>query len=113
MAVVVAQWPRLQPTFERFIHTWTAASSPDEDELPWYFERRLLVERGDLTRVSVEDLRRLMDAGESPIVVDVRTAGARARDPRRIPGALVITTEELDARVGELRPDREIILYCT
>ena len=46
-----------------------AASPPMEDELPWYFERRRLVERGDLTQVSVWDLRRyreLRQRFESP-----------------------------------------------
>jgi membrane protein DedA with SNARE-associated domain len=66
-----------------------------------------------MARISVEDLRRLIDEGQSPIVLDVRTAGARARDPRRIPGARVMEASELDARLPELTRDREIILYCT
>jgi len=66
-----------------------------------------------MARITVEDLRHLMDEGQSPIVVDVRTAGARARDPRRIPGARVIEATDLDARLSELARDREIILYCT
>jgi len=66
-----------------------------------------------MARITVEDLRRLIEEGESPIVVDVRTAGARARDPRRIPGARVIEATDLDARLSELARDREIILYCT
>lgn len=66
-----------------------------------------------MARITVNDLRRLMDEGHSPIVVDVRTAGARARDPRRIPGARVIESSELDLRLAELPRDREIILYCT
>ncbi len=66
-----------------------------------------------MARITVEDLRRLIEEGQSPIVVDVRTAGARARDPRRIPGARVMEASELDLRLSELRRDREIILYCT
>jgi hypothetical protein len=58
VAVVLAQWPRLQTTFDRFIQSWMAALPPTEDELPWYFERRRLVEHGDLAQVSVGDLRR-------------------------------------------------------
>jgi len=54
-----------------------------------------------------------MNDGEQPIVVDVRTAGARQRDPRRIPGAVVIGVADLDARLSELPRDREVILYCT
>ena len=47
------------------------------------------------------------------MILDVRTSGARARDPRRLPGASVLETSEIDARVAELPRDREIILYCT
>jgi len=54
-----------------------------------------------------------MDAGEAPVVVDVRSRGARARDPRRIPGALAIDLDDLDAQVATLPADREIVLYCT
>jgi membrane protein DedA with SNARE-associated domain len=66
-----------------------------------------------MARITVDDLRRMMDEGESPIVLDVRTHSARTRDPRRIPGAAVLAVEELDARLKELPRDRELILYCT
>ena len=80
--------------------------------LKWW-QRRRFYKVLRMARISVEDLRRLIDEGQSPIVVDVRTAGARARDPRRIPGARVLEVTDLDARLSELPRDREIILYCT
>jgi len=43
----------------------------------------------------------------------VRSRAAAQRDPRRIPGAISLVIEELDAQVAQLPPDREIILYCT
>jgi rhodanese-related sulfurtransferase len=54
-----------------------------------------------------------MDAGEAPVIVDVRSRGARQRDPRRIPGARTIDLEDLDAHVALLPADREIVVYCT
>ncbi len=66
-----------------------------------------------MARIRVADLRTLMDAGESPVIVDVRSSGARQRDPRRIPGAVAIDLEDLDAHVALLPADREIVLYCT
>jgi membrane protein DedA with SNARE-associated domain len=66
-----------------------------------------------MARIGVHDLRRLMDAGEAPVVVDVRSNNARTRDPRRIPGAIVVNILELDEKVGHLPTDREIVLYCT
>lgn len=66
-----------------------------------------------MARIGVSDLRRLMDEGQSPVVVDVRSGGARQRDPRRIPGAVTIDLDDLDAHVATLPADREIVLYCT
>ncbi|HEX4438715.1 MAG TPA: VTT domain-containing protein [Thermoanaerobaculia bacterium] len=78
-----------------------------------WWQRRRFYKMLRMARISVDDLHRLMDEGKSPVVVDVRTAGARSRDPRRIPGAAVMEAVELDARLVELPRDREIILYCT
>jgi membrane protein DedA with SNARE-associated domain len=66
-----------------------------------------------MARIRVHDLRSLMDAGEGPVIVDVRSRAARQRDPRRIPGARTIDLEDLDAHVALLPADREIVLYCT
>ena len=78
-----------------------------------WWQRRRFYQFLRMSRITVEDLRRLIDAGESPVVVDVRTAGARLADPRRIPGAVVMTVNQVDERVADLPRDREIILYCT
>jgi len=64
-------------------------------------------------RISVADLKRLMDSGKAPAIVDVRNHSAHIYDPRWIPGALRITFEELDEKLAELPRDREVVLYCT
>jgi membrane protein DedA with SNARE-associated domain len=66
-----------------------------------------------LARISVPELHRMIVAGESPLIVDVRTRSHRLADPRRIPGALHMTLDEIDQRVEGLPRDRDIILYCT
>ncbi|MEP6994667.1 MAG: VTT domain-containing protein [Acidobacteriota bacterium] len=78
-----------------------------------WWQRRRFYKMLRMARISVDELRDLIDGGKSPIVLDVRTAGARSRDPRRIPGAAVLEASELDARLAELPREREIILYCT
>ena len=50
------------------------------------------------------------------MVFDVRTDSGRMADPRRIPGAMVLRSDDtsaLDAKLVDLPRDREIILYCT
>jgi membrane protein DedA with SNARE-associated domain len=66
-----------------------------------------------LARIAPNELRDLFEKGASPVVLDVRTAGARKRDTRRIPTAIVANTENLEGQLGHLTPDTEIVLYCT
>ncbi|MGZ6989212.1 MAG: VTT domain-containing protein, partial [Thermoanaerobaculia bacterium] len=66
-----------------------------------------------MARIRAADLRRLMDEGQAPLIVDVRSHQARKRDPRRIPGAIAVTLLDLDEKIGQLPTDREIVLYCT
>jgi membrane protein DedA with SNARE-associated domain len=77
-----------------------------------WWQRRRVQKILRLARIPVAELKRLMDAGASPIVVDVRNHSSQIHDPRRVPGALKMTIDEIDAHLGELPRDREIILYC-
>jgi hypothetical protein len=78
----------------------------------WY-QRERFYRMLRMARITPEQLYALIEGGKDPVVVDVRTGGAIAADPRRIPGAVAINMSELDERVSELPTDREIILYCT
>ena len=78
-----------------------------------WWERRRFFKRLRMARISVDDLYRMMEAGQKPLVVDVRSESAREIDPRRIPGAIAADIDNLDAHLAELLPDRDIILYCT
>jgi len=80
--------------------------------LKWW-ERRRFYKTLRIARIGAADLRALMDGGRRPVVVDVRSPGARDLDPRFIPGALAMDTAEVDGRLGELPADREIVFYCT
>ena len=61
-----------------------------------WWQRRRFYKFLRMARITVEELCSLIDAGKSPIVVDVRTAAARLADPRRIPGAVVMTVDQVD-----------------
>ena len=66
-----------------------------------------------MARIRVDELRRLIDDGTAPVVVDVRSEPARRRDGRKIPGAVPIDLAALEAADPGLPREREIILYCT
>ena len=66
-----------------------------------------------MARILPEEVRRLMDEGKTPVIVDARNDSAFLSDPRHIPGALRIVLEKIDEHIAELPLDREIVLYCT
>lgn len=66
-----------------------------------------------IARVSVDELKSMIERDERPIVLDVRTRSSQARDPRRIPTAIVTHADDIDRTVEAISPDREIVLYCT
>ena len=59
------------------------------------------------------ELKSKLDAGEDLMLVDLRHPVDFDAEPSIIPGALHLTTEELEARHLEIPRHREIVLYCT
>ena len=66
-----------------------------------------------MAKISVDELKRRLDAGEAISVVDVRHPLALGLDPDTIPGAINFTMEEIEYRHLEIPRDRDIVLYCT
>jgi membrane protein DedA with SNARE-associated domain/rhodanese-related sulfurtransferase len=65
-------------------------------------------------RVPRMTARQLMDklaSGEEPVIVDLRSLGAREERPA-IPGAVAIPLNDLASRQHELPRDRDLVLYC-
>lgn len=78
-----------------------------------WWQRRRFFQVLRMARISVDELYRLMEQGHEPVVVDVRSEGARSLDPRRIPNSVAVDMDKLDEVLPQLPPDRDIILYCT
>ncbi len=66
-----------------------------------------------MARVTVDELKSMMEEGVSPVVLDVRTPSSQKRDPRRIPSAIVAKSDQIESHLQDLPPHQEIILYCT
>jgi membrane protein DedA with SNARE-associated domain len=81
----------------------------------WIFwkwtQRRKLLKQLDVDRITPEELRERMDAGEALYIVDV--SGGPENEPASLAGALRISPEELAAAPDRIPRDREIILYCS
>ncbi|HEX3175720.1 MAG TPA: VTT domain-containing protein [Methylomirabilota bacterium] len=78
-----------------------------------YVARRRFLRKIRIARITPEELKRRLDAGENIVVVDVRDRLDFDAEPTIIPGALHLATDELDARYREIPRERDIVLYCT
>jgi membrane protein DedA with SNARE-associated domain/rhodanese-related sulfurtransferase len=78
-----------------------------------WWERRRFYKELRMARISVADLYALIEAGEQPIVVDVRSQTARTLQPRWIPGAIHVPVDDVGRHIADLPRDREIVVYCT
>jgi membrane protein DedA with SNARE-associated domain len=66
-----------------------------------------------ISRITVDELKQKLDAGEELSIVDLRHSLDFEADPETIPGAVHLDSKKLTDG-GEFLPrDREIILYCT
>ena len=66
-----------------------------------------------IARISPEELKEKLDAGEILTIVDLRHSMDFEADPETIPGAFRMDASELEHKNEKLPHDREVILYCT
>jgi membrane protein DedA with SNARE-associated domain len=80
--------------------------------ISWKFlQRRRFLKQLDVTRITPQELRDRLNAGEELFIVDLRSR--LSENLNAIPGAIRISPEELTSRSQEIPRDREIILYCS
>ena len=69
--------------------------------------------RLDDVRITADELKRKLDAGEELVIVDLRHSMDFEAEPETIPGAFRMDAKELEEQTDRLPRDREVILYCT
>jgi S1-C subfamily serine protease len=71
--------------------------------------------RGNRFRVRPSEVARLLDSGSPPLLVDARAGITYAASQFRIPGAIHLAPEDLDAGTTSLTADhaRTVVAYCT
>ena len=80
--------------------------------LKWW-ERQRFYQTVRMARITVEELKSLMEAQPKPLVVDLRGAAERLGDGRAIPGAQAISLAEIERRMADFPKEREIVFYCS
>ncbi|GAA4033819.1 DedA family protein/thiosulfate sulfurtransferase GlpE [Actimicrobium antarcticum] len=76
-----------------------------------YIERRRLMRALFMARISVSQLREMIDAGLSPVIVDARSRTAQELEAA-IPGAILYGHTDHAAAFDSVPRDRDIIVYC-
>jgi membrane protein DedA with SNARE-associated domain len=66
-----------------------------------------------VSRITVDELKQKLDAGEELSIVDLRHSMDFEASPETIPGAVHLDSKALTENEESLPRDREIILYCT
>ncbi len=74
-------------------------------------QRRRFIRALDGARITPEELRDRLNAGEDLFIVDLRSR--LSEDANLIPGAIRISLEDFAAHSQEVPRDREIILFCS
>ena len=76
-------------------------------------ERYLFLRLMRSVRVSVAELREMLQGAAPPLVVDVRSATVRRLDPRHIPGAVAVNLEDAVTALPDIPPERDVVVYCS
>jgi membrane protein DedA with SNARE-associated domain/rhodanese-related sulfurtransferase len=77
-----------------------------------YIERRRNLGATALPRITVAELKQLLESGHDPLIVDARSVTARQLE-EGIPGALVYGDFTPERLMATLDRDRHIVVYCS
>jgi rhodanese-related sulfurtransferase len=77
------------------------------------FKQQAFLKQVRTSRLEPVELKRMLDGGQNPYIVDLRHPLDYLPDPRVLPGAIRLSPESLMLRSGEIPRDRDVILYCT
>ncbi len=67
----------------------------------------------DAPRITVQELKRRMDAGEDFTVIDTRNPNAWAETDTVIPEAIRLPLDELEQNLPRIPRNRPVVAYCT
>jgi membrane protein DedA with SNARE-associated domain/rhodanese-related sulfurtransferase len=77
-----------------------------------YYHRQKFLRKLRIARITPEELKEKLDAGEDVLIVDLRHSLEFDANPETIPGALHVDAAELEEAYEVIPRDREIVLFC-
>jgi rhodanese-related sulfurtransferase len=78
-----------------------------------YLQRQRLLCELRIARITVDELHQKQEAGENPMILDLRPHIELEQNPSIIRGALHMSMDEVERRQHEIPRDRDVILYCS
>ena len=77
-----------------------------------YVERKRFHQSVQVDRITIDELKSLLDEGHEPVLVDARSATAQLLEPA-VPGALLFNGGVPIPELAALDKDRHIVVYCS
>ena len=75
-----------------------------------WWQRHAFIKELRMARITVEELDQLLKAGNPPTIIDVRSE--LSRQTGRIPGAQILSDDDISGLVVNTATDSEVIIYC-
>jgi rhodanese-related sulfurtransferase len=67
----------------------------------------------DAPRITIQDLKKRMEAGEDFTVIDIRNPQAWAEADTMIPEAIRVTLDKLEESLPRIPKNKPVVAYCT
>lgn len=64
-------------------------------------------------KIEPEELKEMLDAGKNVYIIDLRHPLDYLPDPRKLPGATMLSPDTLVAQNAQIPRDQDVVLYCT
>src|SRR5580704_4989666 len=77
-----------------------------------FYRRRKFIRQLRIDRITAEELKQKLDAGEEVVIVDLRGSLDFEAEPAMIPGAVHLDAADLEEVSDELAKASEVVLYC-
>ena len=78
-----------------------------------YWQRQRLLRELHMARITADELRRKLEAGENPVILDLRSSAELQQDPSVIQGAIQTGLDEIEKQHHAFPRDRDIVVYCS
>jgi membrane protein DedA with SNARE-associated domain len=78
-----------------------------------YIQRNRFLRQLTIARITPEEVKQRLDAGEDLLILDLRDAFEFKIEPHTIPGAFYLSVEDLEQEHHRIPRDREIVLFCS